>query len=34
MENIYDMMELEEGVEEDEISAEEEGFMAGYLEGI
>jgi hypothetical protein len=29
---IYNVKNLEEYVEDDEINAEEEGFMIGYLE--
>ena len=31
MENIYNLIELEEGMENNEISAIEEAFMKGYL---
>ena len=31
-EDFYNVEYLEEAVEDDEISAEEEGFMIGYLE--
>ena len=31
-EDVYNAEYLEEAVEDDEINAEEEGFMIGYLE--
>ncbi len=31
MRNLYDEEELDQAVEDDEISLEEEGFMIGYL---
>ena len=31
---IYELSMLEDYVEDDEISVEEEGFMRGYLAGI
>lgn len=34
MESIYDVEELDAGIEEDEISSEEAGFMRGYLKPI
>lgn len=33
MKNFYDEDEIEDLAENDEISDEEQGFMAGYLQG-
>lgn len=32
MQNIYEEKDVEEMLDNDEISAEEEGFMLGYLD--